>query len=144
MKMLRLSLSPSRYLAGLLILAHGASIAIVAIIDWPLWFKVLISLGVFASSVFHLQRDALLRSPSSIVAFLLKSDGQIEVTQRNGKILIGQQLKGSFVHPWFTTVLWRAEGARFSRANVILPDSLPAEQFRELRVWLKWRRIEKA
>jgi len=127
-----------------MILAHGASIGIIAIIDWPLWLKGLIWIGVFASCAFHFGRDALLLFPSSIVALLLKSDGRIEVTQRNGKILIGQQLKGGFVHPWFTTILWRNENAKFSRATVVLSDSLPREQFRELRVWLKWRRIENA
>ena len=90
--------------------------------------------------MFYLRQDGLLQMPHSAIAILLKDDGSIEVTTRDGTTIAGQQVPGSFVHPWFTTVLWRADGARFSRSVIVLPDSLPPDQFRELRVWLKWRR----
>ena len=140
--MLRLSFAASRHLAWLLALAHGVGMTAAWIVAWPLWFKTLIAAAVIASGVFHLRRDALLLSPGSVVSALLKGDGSIEVTLRNGAAIPGRQIPGSFVHTWFTTILWRAEGARFSRPIAVLPDSLPAEQFRELRVWLKWRRAE--
>ena len=142
--MLRLSLFPSRVFAGLLIVAHGVSLVAVWVVDWPLWVKVLASIAVFASCMFHLHRDALLRLPYSVATVILKQDGSIDVTQRNGVTMTGRQVPGSFVHPWFTTILWRGEGARFLRSVVVLPDSLSADQFRELRVWLKWWRTEKA
>jgi toxin CptA len=53
--------------------------------------------------------------------------------------LIGRLLEGSLVHPYLTTILFLPVRGRFARAIVVLPDSLSATQFRELRVWLKWR-----
>jgi hypothetical protein len=45
---------------------------------------------------------------------------------------------GSFVAPWLTVVRWRPPGARFDRATIVLPEMLSGEEFRELRVRLRW------
>jgi toxin CptA len=47
-------------------------------------------------------------------------------------------LRDSLVTPYLTVLNVLPQGARFSRSVVILPDSLDAESFRQLRVWLKW------
>ena len=64
----------------------------------------------------------------------LRVEGESEVTvdARRGRLA-----PGSFVAPWLTSVRWRPEGAWFDRAVLILPDMLPAEDFRRLRVLLK-------
>lgn len=142
--MLRLDFSPSYGLAGGLIVAHAAALFAVWIIDWPLWLKIAVSATLLASCGLHVRRNALLWSPRSVTALLLKSDGRAEAMLRNGTTMVGMQTSGSFVHPWFTSIIWRPQDFRFSRAIGVLPDSLPAEQFRELRVWLKWRRMKKA
>jgi hypothetical protein len=118
------------------------SMPAVWMVNWPPWLKILTSLAIITSWMFHLWRDALLQMSTSVVAVLLKSDGSIEVTRSNGTTITGQQMPGSFVHPWFTTILWRGEGMRLTRSVIVLLDSLPPDQFRELRVWLKWRRIK--
>lgn len=140
--MLRLSFSHSIHLAVLLVAAHLLGIVSAWASDVPAWIKMLASLAVIASGTYHVRKHALLQAPDSVVEMLLKADGSVEITLRNGAAINGRQLSGSFIHPWFTAILWRAEGARFSEAVAVLPDSLPAAQFRELRVWLKWRRME--
>src|SRR6266481_4970629 len=107
--MLRLSFSPSRYLVGLLTLAHVLAAAAVWLVNGSIWFKVSVFLMIAASWAFHSFHDALLRSPYSVVAVLLKDDGSIEVSRRNGIVITGRQVLGSFVHPWFTTILWRGD-----------------------------------
>ncbi len=53
-------------------------------------------------------------------------------------------LPHSSVHPLLCVVAFRPEGERGARAAVFLPDSLDAEDYRRLRVWLRWRvRLEK-
>jgi len=44
----------------------------------------------------------------------------------------------SLVTPFITVLNVLPQGARLARSVVILPDSLDAESFRQLRVWLKW------
>ena len=45
---------------------------------------------------------------------------------------------GSFVAPWLTIVRWRPEGARFDRTFLVVPGMLEREDFRRLRVLLRW------
>ncbi len=141
--MLRLDFSPSYRLAGVLTLAHGMGLFSLWVTDWPLALKIVVAMLVCASGAFYVRRDALLQAPRSLTSLLLKSDGGTEATQRDGTTLTGRQLPGNFVYPWFTVIAWLPDGARFSRTVAVLSDSLAAEQFRELRVWLRWRRVEK-
>lgn len=43
-----------------------------------------------------------------------------------------------FVHPWLTVFRLRPEGGE-AKTIVVTIDSLPAEDFRRLRVFLRWR-----
>lgn len=140
--MLRLSFSPSLQLVILLVAAHLLGIASVWAIDVGVEIKALASVAVIGSCIYNVRRHALLRAPYSVIGMLLKTDGSVEVGLQSGAILQGRQIPGGFAHPWFTAIVWQAEHARFSRAVAVLPGSLPAAQFRELRVWLKWRRVE--
>jgi toxin CptA len=45
---------------------------------------------------------------------------------------------GSFVAPWLTIVRWRPQGAYSDRTLLILPDMVDPEEFRRLRVLLRW------
>ena len=65
--------------------------------------------------------------------------GRIEATLRDGRSFCGQVRDGSFVAPWFTTVRWQPDGSRLSRTIAVLPDMLGEEEFRHLRVLLRWR-----
>jgi toxin CptA len=137
---LRLSLSPSIRLAVVLIVAHMLGVVALWSSDVSLPIQALIIVLIAASLVFHLRRDALLWARKSVTGVLLKDDGSVAVTFADGATAEGLRLPGSFVHPWFTSIVWRPEAARWSRVIAVWPDSLPADQFRELRVWLRWRR----
>jgi len=52
----------------------------------------------------------------------------------------GIVLEGSFVAPWLTIVRYKLDASWWPRNLLILPDMLPTEIFRQLRVWLKWRK----
>ena len=51
----------------------------------------------------------------------------------------GELADGSFVAPWLTVIRWRPPRAWWERTLVVAPDMLPAEDFRRLRVVLRWR-----
>lgn len=50
----------------------------------------------------------------------------------------GEVRAGSFVAPWLVIVRWRPQGARLDRTLVILPDMIPANALRKIRVILRW------
>jgi hypothetical protein len=45
---------------------------------------------------------------------------------------------GSFVAPWLATVRWRPAGAWFDRSLLVAPDMMGADEFRRLRVLLRY------
>ena len=52
--------------------------------------------------------------------------------------LAGHVRPGSFVAPWLAIVRWRPDGAWWDRTLLVAPDMLGAEDFRRLRVLLKF------
>jgi len=63
------------------------------------------------------------------------------VTGRDGRSRAGTILDDSFVGAWLTTIVWRADAMPWWRpasAIVVLPDTLPEDEFRRLRVVLRY------
>jgi len=70
-------------------------------------------------------------------------DRRITVTGCDGRSRAGVILDDSYVGAWLTTIVWRADGTpwwRPARAIVVLPDTLPEDEFRQLRVVLRYGR----
>lgn len=133
----KFQLHPSRYLAVVLLAAHGAAYAALLPLTLPVWAKAALAPVLLFSLVYHLRRDAWLSAPSATVALLLQGD-QIVLTTRAGAELAGTVSRNSLVMPVLTVLNILPQGARFARSVIILPDSLDAESFRQLRVGLKW------
>jgi hypothetical protein len=79
---------------------------------------------------------ALHRGPRGVRAFFL-DERAIEVELADGTFRSGEVRDGSFVAPWLTIVRWRPLGTRCDRSIVVLPDMLPRDDFRALRVLLR-------
>ncbi len=127
----------SAYLAAILIAAHGAALLALLSLALPLWAQIVLAMLLLVSLLFYLRRDAWLSAPSSAIALLLEGD-RVVLTTRSGDLWPGQLLRDSLVTPLLTVINVLPHGARFARNIIILPDSLDAESFRQLRVWLKW------
>jgi hypothetical protein len=70
-------------------------------------------------------------------------DRGMTVTGRDGRSRAGVILDNSYVGAWLTTIVWRADGIRWwrpARTIVVLPDTLPEDEFRRLRVVLRYGR----
>lgn len=131
-------LRASRGLTLLLSAAHGAAILSLWPLAIPLSAKIVSSAAVAASGVFHLWRDALRRSPGSVVAVELADEGCV-LTDRTGRVRRGTLRGDSFVSSFLTVVNCRLSGRPRRVSVVILPDAADAEEFRRLRVWLRWK-----
>jgi hypothetical protein len=70
-------------------------------------------------------------------------DRRITVTDYEGRSHAGSILDDTFVGAWLTTIVWRSDGLPWWRpasAIVVLPDMLPGEEMRRLRVALRYGR----
>ena len=130
-------LQPSRCLATMLVAAHGITLAALFPLALPGWAKAALAAFVLFSLGYHLRRDAWLSAPSASVELVLEGD-RMALTTHGGEQLAGQILRDSLVTPFITVLNVLPQGARLARSVVILPDSLDAESFRQLRVCLKW------
>jgi toxin CptA len=120
-------------------MAHGAAIALLWPLALPGWIKGLLAAALCASLAFHVRRDARLAAPQSIVGFEVGEDGSSLLRTRNGNALEARLLPDSFVTPYLCVLGFKPAGRRFARYVTLLPDSLDADAFRRLRVWLKWK-----
>lgn len=78
-----------------------------------------------------------LRRLEAVTAIRLDSDGAIEILE-DGNWRSGTVREGSVALPWLTAIRWRPAGARLDRALLLLPSMLAADEFRALRVLLRW------
>ena len=70
-------------------------------------------------------------------------DRRITVTDRDGRSRAGLILDDSYVGAWLTTIVWRRDGMPWwhpARSILVLPDTLPEDEFRQLRVVLRYGR----
>lgn len=136
---LHIHLQPSYRLVTILSLAHSA----VAILLWPLalsWgVKAILVTLLLISLIYYLRKDALLVANNAVVALTLTDEMSCVLAMRSGRLMACSVLGNSFVAPYLTVINLQSEGKFCERSVVILPDSLGAEEFRRLRVWLRWR-----
>jgi toxin CptA len=127
----------SWYLAALLIAVHLSAIFALVPLVLPVWSRMALVLVLALNFLYLLRRDILLDLPTSCIGLSLEKEG-VEILTRNGARLPCKVLNSSLVTPAITVVKILPQGARLARSAVILPDSLDAEAFRQLRIWLKW------
>ena len=139
---LRVPLRASRTLAIALPALALAAFASWTSIGAPLWADVAVWLAVTLWACFAVVTHALRLSSRSIVELLLAEDAILVVRTRAGRLRAGHVRTASFVHPWLTTIVWRPDGAQCSRSMVVVPDMLDVDDFRRLRVLLRYGRRE--
>ena len=134
--MLRLEFRPSYTLAAVLLAAHGIAGACIFTLDLSAAVQALLG-GVMLVSAARLIGDrALLRLPASIIALEVSADEEVVYRTRDGRFHAAQLTGRHYVAPWFTVVELRTAAQR--RHICVMPDQLQADQFRQLRVRLRW------
>lgn len=135
-----ISLRPSRILAATLVLAHGAAIAMVVLAGMAPWLVALAIAALAASLVFNVRKSALLRAADAVIGLEITSDDKLGIQTRRGGWTECEVLGSTYVISFLAILnLKKMDSGRITHA-VILPDSLDAEDFRKLRVWLRWKR----
>jgi toxin CptA len=136
--MLRLALGPSRSIAIALTLAHIAASATLLPLDLPIWARVTLALPIAASLAHTLLRYALLQGSGCLVTIELRENDRVAAQTRGGAWHEGRVLGTTYVSPHLCVINLKLNGRRFARHALIVPDNADAEDFRRLRVWLRW------
>ncbi|MEO5691724.1 MAG: protein YgfX [Usitatibacter sp.] len=120
-------LSRSRVLPAVVALGVGFTLALLVSARLPLAITLLLATWAVCVGLDAVRRGVGVRSLS------LGRDGAISLDGGAGLLR-----EGSFVAPWLTVIRWRPAGARFDYTVLIVPDMLSREDFRRLRVLLRW------
>jgi hypothetical protein len=98
--------------------------------------------GLIVWCVDRIRLHALRSRPSAIVELMVSSDAVIVVRRRDGTLIAGHVRSETYVHPWFTSIVWRPDRSRWSRSLPIVPDMADLDELRRLRVLLRYGRSE--
>lgn len=137
--MLAIPLNPSKILATLLGSMHGLCIALLWLLPVGNALKILLGTFLLGSLAFYLGRDYFFAFPQTIVAFRLEADCGCAFQTRRGDWVEASLLGTSFVSPYLAVLNLKPGNSRLARHIVLLPDSLEKEEFRQLRVLLRWK-----
>ena len=143
MKPIRLDFKPS-FTLTLIICAMGLGAGVILILPALTGQTKLLSGIVISSAVIYtICQYGLLLLPWSCVALNVSSSNQLELVRKDGKCLQVNICNDSVVTPYLTVINCKVQDANlFARLFVphlvILPDMLGTEDYRQLRVWLRW------
>jgi membrane-bound toxin of toxin-antitoxin system len=139
-----ISLGPSRRACVSVALLAGSTIGILMMLPiHPLATAAsVVALAAWAGN--RIWAIALRRSPRAVRALHIEGDRTVVATLVSGERLRGQVQEASYVGAIVTTLTWRSKGELCARSVLILPDMLPAEDFRRLRVLLRYSRNDDA
>jgi hypothetical protein len=137
---LRLEPHPSRIACAAILAACSGTALLVAVLRLP----VVATLGC-AAIVVAVLVSSLWRCTGRGVPALVHVgiERRIAVTDRSGRSHAGAVLDDTYVGPSLTSLVWRADADpwwRPARTILFLPDSLPPDEFRRLRVALRYGR----
>jgi toxin CptA len=136
---LHLRLRKSWLLTALLTTAHVAVMAILFVVSAGLWIKAAAIAAVGSSLVYQVRRSAWRMGPSSVAALRIGNDDVLTIETRAGQTLTCEVLPTTFVSPIVTVLNLRALPERRRVDAVIFCDCVDTEDFRKLRVWLRWK-----
>ena len=128
-----LQLRPSSRLLTLSLAMHGVALAAVMLVALPLWLKLALLAAILASA-WRIHRQ--LRGRHHIVSLVLRGDGLLEFSRQDGSHGEAGLHRHSTVASLMTILLLCREGR--TESLVLLPDAIASEDFRLLRLWLRW------
>lgn len=123
--------------AALVIVAYLATAALLAFAPGPAVLRAVAVVPIGMHAVWTLRCWALRTTRGAVIWVELSADGRAALIERGGRRRGGCVQPTSYVGEWLTTLVIRPDGSRTSRAIAILPDMLPAEDLRQLRVLLR-------
>src|SRR5512134_4019427 len=135
---LRLEPRPSRIACMAITFGCAATALLVIALPLPSWIAATALVAVSGVAARNVWRCAGPGVPASIV---VDGSRRISVVWRDGSSRDGDVLADTYVGACLTCIVWRPHVSPWwhpARALLFLPDTLPAEDFRRLRILLRY------
>lgn len=139
---LRVSLRPSRVATAALLFMATTALGGWLTLPTPWFVDLLVAVALAGWARRQIRLHGSRASAHAVVELMLSSDALIVVRRRDGQLIAGHVRSGSFVHPAFTSIVWRPDRVRWSRSLPLVPDMLDIDDFRRVRVMLRYGRRE--
>ena len=109
----------------------------------PWLFRTVLVSAVLLATVYYCLRYALLKLPNSLVALHINNKNQLQLVCKDGQQLEALVQANTVVTGYLTVLNCQLKEATFRQKIfalhvIILPDAVDAEDYRQLRVWLRW------
>ena len=134
---LRISLGASRSASALICFAWLATAALVAWLPAAAALRGALVTGIGAHAILTMRHWATRTASHAIIGIELDADRAVRLTERTGRRIEGMVQPDSYVGALLTTLVVRPDGKRRLRTIAILPDMLPSDDFRRLRLLLR-------
>jgi len=134
------SLGPSRSAGAAFGVATLATLVIVLLVPLDPWQHGAVCAVVLAWAWAAFQRIAVRSTPDAVVELRLAPNLLVVVTRGDGRLVAGHVRSSTCVSAALTSIVWRPDRARWSRSILVVPDMLPPDDFRRLRVMLRYAR----
>ena len=135
---MKVELGRSRLAAAFVFVSHIATASLLAFAPVDAMLRAATVVAIGAHALHALRTSALQSAARAVVGVELSADWRAVLIERCGRRCAGQVRAESYVGERLTTLVVRPDGARISRAIAILPDMLPEEDLRRLRVLLRY------
>ncbi len=137
-------LAPSRRIAVGVCLASVATLVVLVALPLAGWQLFLAGSALAAWAIDAIRTVAWRRGPRAAVELWLAPNRLLAVRGGDGRLRAGHVRGSSRVGALVTTIVWRPDGAWTSRAILLVPDVLPEDEFRRVRVLLRYARSDVA
>jgi toxin CptA len=134
------SLGPSRSAGAAIGVATLATLVMVLLLPVDGWLHLALCAVVLAWAWVAFERIAVRATPDAVVHLRFGPDLSIVVTRGDGRLVAGRVRPATCVSAALTSIVWRPDRTMRSRSILVLPDMLPPDDFRRLRVMLRYAR----
>jgi hypothetical protein len=135
--LLHVAFQPSRIAATLIGAATIASATLLALLPGDAWLRGAAVVATGGGGMRALRRASTTGKDGSIESIELGADRRAIIIDRSGHRTEGVIQPESYVGALLTMLVLRPNGAHGSLALAIWPDTMPADEFRRLRVVLR-------
>ena len=134
---LRVELGRSRLASAFVFVSHVATAVLVAFAPGNALLRAAAVIAIGVHALWTLRIWALRSASRAVIVVELSADHRAVLIERGGRRCEGLVQPQSYVGERLTTLVVRPDGGRVSRAIAVLPDMLPPDDLRYLRVLLR-------
>lgn len=136
---LQLDLKPSKQCLLLLLFIYSGPFFLVGALPWSLWAIIIIECCLGYSLTRNIRHYAQLRDPHAIRKITYSKEKGWALVANNHTVHLARLLPNSTVFSWLIVLNFECQKKKKRKSVLIFSDSIPNQQFRQLKVKLKYQ-----